>query len=139
MSVSIPIPFIKEICQYLADNSGGRFTFGSGTNNLKLGELTRGVNGVFAVETPVEPPDHYLPIVTYSIDFWAVNANAATAHDDLEYIFQLFHQNINIDTPSYHSYYSYAPSLIQDMDRDGEGRKIFKLSITFISRNILIS
>jgi len=139
VDVSTP-PFIKEICQYLADNSGGRFTFGSGaSNNLKLGELVRGVEGVYAIESASEPPDMYTPIVTYTVDFWAINSNARTAHEDLEYIFQLFHQNDNITTPSFYSYFAYAPNVILDMDRDGESRKMFKLTIVFICRDTLIS
>ena len=139
MSVTIPNPFIKEVCQYLADNSGGRFTFGSGTNNLKMGELTRGIDGVFAVQVSGVTPDLSTPIFTTQLDFWATNRNAATAYDDLQYIYQLFHQNISVTTTSYDTYFSYALGQIDDMDRDLEGRKIFKLSILFISRNTLIS
>lgn len=138
MTVSIKPPYIKEICQYLADNTGGRFSFGSGTtNNLKLGELVRGVDGVFAVQTATNPPDHYTPIYDYTIDFWAVNRNAQTGYDDLQYIFELFHQNINMTTASFQIYFAYCVSQIEDMDRDSEGRKLWKLTVTFITRNLI--
>lgn len=140
MTVNVSNIFVKEICQYLADNSSGRFTFGAGTsNNLKLGELVRGQEGVYAMESPSELPDMYTPVITYTVDFWSVNQNAGTAHEDLQYIFQLFHQNDNITTPSFYSYFAYALNTIVDMDRDGEGRKMFKLTVVFICRDTLIS
>lgn len=138
MTVTIKPAFIKEISQYLADNTGGRFTFGSGTsNNLKLGELVRGVDGVFVVQSMTNQPDMYTPIYDYTLDFWAVNRNASTAYDDLQYVYELFHQNINMTTSTFQVYFAYANSQIEDMDRDSEGRKLFKLTITFITRNLI--
>lgn len=138
MTVTIKPSFIAEIGQYTADNTGGRFTFGSGaSNNLKLGELVAGVDGVYLVQTMANMPDHYTPIYDYTIDFWSVNRNAATAYDDLQYVYELFHQNVNMTTATFQVYFAYALSQIEDMDRDSEGRKVFKLSVTFITRNLI--
>lgn len=140
MSISITNPFIKELCQYIEDKSEGRFSFGSGdTNNLKMGELVRGIDGVFVVQAGSPTPNIHDPIVSYQLDFWAVNSNAGTAYDDLTYIYQMFHQNISITTPSYEAYFSYALGQIEDMDRNSESRKMFRLPILFICRDTLIS
>lgn len=138
MTVNIYPAFIKQICQHLADNSEGRFTFGSGeSNNLKLGELKPGIQGVYCVQGISIAPSVESFVDEYVIDFWSVNANSATAYDDLMFIYQLFHSNINITLSNYQVYLGQALSQIEDMDRDSESRKIFKLSISFILKSLI--
>lgn len=129
-------PFVKEICRYLADNSTS-FTFGSSDANLLVGELERGKQGVFAKITPSPSPDTYTPIQYYQIDFWAVYKSAKDAFEYMRTIYNFFHQAIDYQTDSYEIYVSHAISQPADLDRDGEGRKLLKLSVLFIVRNLI--
>lgn len=125
-------PFIKQICDYLAANSDGALQFGDGNKNLKIGELIRGQEGVFALSVPSLAPDMETPVETHQIDFWASNTETPLAREHLELIYNLFHQNHHYNLNSYHVYFSYASGQIEDLDRDGEGRKLLRLGIVFI-------
>lgn len=138
--MALPEPFIDEICQYLAANSSGRFAYGDGDKNLKLGEIEAGHNGVFASEAPGIAPDMETPIEYWSIDFWSVNTDEDAAHQDLRTIHQLFHQGNDFEaysTTSWQIYFSYAENSIMDMGRNRENKKMFKLTILFISRSLI--
>lgn len=129
-------PFVEEICEYIAENSA-RFTFGTGEGNLKIGELTMGVNGVFAIASPSPEPDRYTDVRTYNIDFWAVNTNTPEAFDDLRIIYNLFHQGHDYETDNFYIYFSHVNGQIDDLDRDGENRKLLRVSIEFLARAII--
>lgn len=129
-------PFVNEICKYIADNLAD-FTFGSGSSNLMVGELIRGQEGAFAKEQPSPELDSYVPIEEHVIDFWVVNKKSDVAFDQILQIKNLLHQAIEYDTNSYHIYFSKAMSQPNDMDRDGEGRKMVKLSVLFIIMNLI--
>lgn len=134
--------FIDEICVYLAANTASHFTYGTGEGNLKLGELVRGIEGTFAVAVPSEAPSMYSPLETHTIDFWSVNSNGAQAYDDLQYVYNLFHQRYLTQTPqftttSFQVYSAAAQGQIEDMDRDIEGRHLFRLTITFVTQNLI--
>ena len=134
--MATPKPFIKEICEYIAENST-RFSFGSGDKNLKIGELERGKNGVFAIDSPAPEPDQQTPIEYFAIDFWSINAVSETAYQDLRNIFQLLHQAHHYDTSNWQIYFSHSLGSIEDNDRNIEGRKIYKLSVIFITRSLI--
>lgn len=130
-------PFVKEICQYLAANSSGVFTFGTGNTNLKAGELVRDVDGVFAVPSPSPEPDRDVIYETHIIDFWARNKNTATAYEQLRTIYNLFHQNHHYPTNLYLIEYSHALGQPEDQDRDAEGGKLLRLSVEFLIRQLI--
>ena len=123
---------IQEICELIRDNLG--FTFASGDSYLKIGELTRGTNGVFAISSPSPLPDLYTPIEEEIIDFLAVNTNTKQAYLDLQRIYDFFHQKNHYETDNYYIYFSNSMSQIDDLDRDSEGRKLLKLSVRYIAR-----
>lgn len=133
--------FIDEICTYLATHSGGYFSYGVGAGNLKIGELIRGETGVWAKQAMSPPPDMYLPNEWHQIDFWSVESDSSRSYDDLQYVYNVFHQpneqQIGYDTASWHIYFSYAQMQIEDMGRDIQNRKINKLTIMFITRNLI--
>ena len=131
------IPFVKEICQLLATNSSGRFTFGSGNTNLKIGEIIRNVDGVYAIPVPTIAPDKETEVEYYQIDFWRRCKDSATGYDDLQFIQRYFHQKKHYETDNYQVYLSLATSQIQDLDRDAEGGKLLRTSIFFITRYLI--
>lgn len=130
-------PFIEEICEYLADESDGSLTFGDGSSNLKIGELVRGSNGVFAVSSPAPEPDRYTPVSYEQIDFWARYSSTEDCYLILKTIYDLFHQNHHYETDNFHIFFSNATSKPEDLDRDLEGGKLMRLSILFIVRPLI--
>lgn len=131
-------PFIYDICQFIAANSGGMFTFGTGDTNLKIAELVRGQDGVYAVSNGSPEPDLYTAVTTYSIDFFASNKNSATAFQQLQTIYNIFDRRENFSTANFEVYASYPGGQIDDLDRDGENSKILRLSVIFISSRIAL-
>ena len=129
-------PFVYEICTYLA-NTLADFTFGTGSTNLKIGELLVGEDGVYAQVQPSPAPDKYTPTEEHVIDFWAVNKRSDQAFDHISKLYSLLHKAITYDTSNYHVYLSRALSQPLDLDRDGEGRKVVKLSVLFIVRGLI--
>jgi hypothetical protein len=130
-------PFILELCDYIASQSAGRFAFGAGDKNLKVGEIEAGHNGVFAVLGVSEEPDRYTPVEYHTIDFWAVNTDETAGYQDLRTIFQMLHQAYAYNLSSWQIYYSNAQGQIIDFGRNRENKKLFKLTILFISRSLI--
>lgn len=128
--------FAFEICQYI-DQQDSSFAFTSSNSNLKVGELVRGVQGVFAVSSPSRQPDMYTPIRYYAVDFWAKYQNSDDAYENLRKIYNLFHQAHDYQTSNHYIYFSHAAGEAIDLDRDGEGSKLLKLSVIFISRMLI--
>ena len=127
--------FIDEICTLVANNIAG-FTYGTGTANLKVGDLTENVNGVFAKDSPAPDPDRYTPVFYHQIDFWAKNVSTESAYNQLQSIYDYLHQKEAYTLSNYYVFQSFSSS-IQDLDRDGEGRKLLKITVLFIIRNLI--
>lgn len=131
-------PFVEEMCQYIAQTiPGNRFTFGTGSDNLLIGEIVPGTNGVFAVNSPTLPPDEYTAVEYYNLDFWAVNSNEAEGFEDLRIIYELLHRKVHYQTENFQIFFSHAIGQIDDLDRDGENRKTLRLGIRFITTNLI--
>lgn len=131
---------INDICEYIANNTGGEFTFGTGETNLKIGELVRGQSGVYAVSFLTDEPDRYTAVESYGINFFASNPNTGEAYRQLRIIYNLLHRMQNYSTTNFEIYFSNATGQIDDLDRDGAGSKILRVSVIFMcSRLALIS
>lgn len=70
------------------------------------------------------------------IDFWARYTDSKTAYDKLLAIQAVFHREKAYDMDNYHVYFSNSLGAIDDMGRDSERRKMYKLTIRFIYRPI---
>lgn len=128
---------ISEIADYMA-------TRGLGTvgENLFIGELpinqTDGggvTSGVYIVNGASEGQHEYLDTNYDQIDFWSANRLTESAYDALENIKDILSRASNYQTTNYYIYFSHDVSGIMDMDRSGDGLKLFKLTIRFIYRD----
>lgn len=120
-------PIIQDIANFTADNTSLTIR-----ETIFAGELKRGVDGVFVVAAPSEPPDKETGILYQSVDFWARNADTAKAFEHLTEIFNLFDRRHHYTARGYFIHFSHHDSLIEDMDKDAEGAKLLKLSTRFI-------
>lgn len=129
--------FINEICHYLADNSDGKFHMAQPDANLVIGNIVRGRNGIFVVESPSAQADIYTPIEYFTLDFFIINQLSDEAIDNSEIIYELFHQEHHYSTTSWRVFFSHATGQPVDLDRDSEGRKVIKLSVLFIAMELI--
>lgn len=120
-------PIIQDIANFTADNTSLTIR-----ETIFAGELKRGVDGVFVVAAPSEPPDKETGILYQSVDFWARNADTAKAFEHLTEIFNLYDRRHHYTARGYFIHFSHHDSLIEDMDKDAEGAKLLKLSTRFI-------
>lgn len=120
-------PIIQDIANFTADNTSLTIR-----ETIFAGELKRGVDGVFVVAAPSEPPDKETGILYQSVDFWARNADTAKAFEHLTEIFNLFDRRHHYTARGYFIHFSHHDSMIEDMDKDAEGAKLLKLSTRFI-------
>lgn len=121
--------FAHEIKEYIEDNTT--------LTGLKVGELQYGTEGIYLVQGSVEEPDRETPILYGQIDFWARYTRTETAYEKIFEVNELLHQAYNYSTTTYLIHFSHALGSIDDMDRDGEGRKLLRLSVRFIYYNLI--
>lgn len=137
MTIQTRDHFTKQICEYLAANTGGVFTFGTGNTNLEIGDITKGTNGVYVAEAPTPPPDPYTATDYFTIDFMSIDQSSQTAYEKAQYVYELFHQNHHWTTSSYLVYFSKALGQIEDMDRNSENQKMYRVTILFTTRSLI--
>lgn len=125
--------FINELADFL-DSITTRFTLGV---NLGRGELKRDVDGVYLQQAPSPEPDMETLVEYHAIDFYAVNKSSDVAKEDMQYIYLLFHRKVHYVLESYDVYLSYATSQPVDLGRDAQGRKVLRISVVFISGNLI--
>lgn len=102
---------------------------------LFIGQMPVDVSECVAVMYAPSPiPNQALQVYEQTLDFWSRNKNSDAGYGKLFAIMSLLHQAQNYEVEGYHVYFSNALGLIDDNDRDIEGRKLYKLSIRFIYR-----
>lgn len=124
----------RELAQYVVDHLGG--TLGT---TILIGEMPTGSEDVTMLFNAASPaPDNELAVEEQRIDFWVRFGNSKTGYDRLRDIYQLFHRNNNWTLGTTHYIYeAEATGQIEDMDRDLEKRKIWKLGMTFVYRELI--
>jgi hypothetical protein len=129
---------IHELAIDIANHGFGIFDTSTPSNRtIYVGELPQGVaEGLLLVAVPSPPPHQYVDTEYPVIDIWAVSPHTDRAYALLRQIFNTYHRRYDWDTTNWHVYFSQALGNIEDVDRDREGGKLFRLSVQFISRNI---
>ena len=114
-------------------------SLGFGTVGVDIfnGELPQGVvKGFFIVPSPGRSPEDYIDHEYPVIDFWYRSPDTREAKEKMRQLFNQLHRKYNYDTTNWHISYSNALGQVEDMDRDAEGGKLFRLSVQFICRNL---
>lgn len=120
---------IEDVAQYINDHGLG-LTIGT---NLFVGELGADKpDAIYLVSSTSPAPDNELPTEWLTIDFYSRYDNSKAGYDILRNIYDMFHRNahyiIGDDT---NVYLSEALGQIDDLDRDVQRRKIWRLQIKF--------
>lgn len=114
-------------------------TMGIGTvgTNIFVGQLPENVSqGMFLVESVGNPPNIWVDTEEPIIDFWMRSDHTDAAYKKLRDVYNIYHRRANYSLNDWYIYFSHALSGVQDMDRETESGKLFKLSILFECRNI---
>lgn len=119
--------FNNALLDYIETQSDSPFD-----SNLFLGEIIRNVEGCYAVATTNEPPDMYTGVEYRNIAFWSLTAETDLGYSFLDYIYGLFHQAHHYNLDGWYVFFSHALSTVDDMDRNGEGYKMWRCDIRFI-------
>lgn len=119
---------LNDIQQHLLDE---------GFEDILRREAPKETNDVvWIVESPSPPPNPSIGYYEQHLDFWGRFRITQDVIDALQDIFNVLHRQVSWDTDNYHIYLSAANNLIEDLDRDMEGRKLMKFSMRFIYREL---
>lgn len=121
------VSVIQDIQRFLSDYSS--FTR---KVDLFVGEIPRDTDGVYMIADPSPEPDKETGIIYQDISFWARYTNDGEGIKKLGEIYRFFDRRHHYATDHYYVHFSHAMGQIEDMDRDAQNAKLWKLSITFI-------
>lgn len=93
-------------------------------------------DSIAIIGAPSPAPNPAIPVFEQYVDFWARYRQPADGYDMLNAIQDLLHPQVNYTLGDYHIYLSNSQSQIDDMAQDSESRKLLKLTIRFIYRNV---
>ncbi len=121
---------VEAFVDYLEDN--GIATVGT---DLFMGDLPLDIeNAVACISAPSPAPNKSIPYFVQTVDVWSRSADADVAYTKLFNTMELIHRLANFEMYPYHVYIAYAMGTIEDMDRDAQKRKLYKISFGFVYR-----
>lgn len=120
------IDIVEQIHDYLETQ---------GVTDLYIGDAPSSVGEcVWIVGEPSPPPNPSIGYFEQFVSFWARYKSTRDAKENLKTIFDLLHRKVSYKTESAHIYLSAANTMIEDMDRDIEDRKLMRIGFRFIYR-----
>lgn len=121
---------LESVIEYLEDNDLG--TFGT---NIFSGELPYNKTDIISLTyIPSSEPNKAIDYYSQAVDIWARYTDSQAGYAKLKSILELFHKKANYEMGDYYVYLSSAMGMIDDMDRDQERRKLYKLTLNFTFR-----
>ena len=127
--------FIESLLEHV--DSRTSLTFGDGNSDLKLQELPRDVDGVYAIDSPAPEPDRETPWRYATVTFWARYRNSATCYEKLNEIYDIIERNYQYEVGTDTKYlvaFSHCITGIENQDRDQENGGLYSLATYFIYR-----
>lgn len=92
-------------------------------------------NAVMVLPVGGDEQDMYLDTNYALIDFWSRDRYSEVSYDKLLRIFKQLHRLQNVQFGHFYVYFIHATGNILDMDSDGQGRKLHKLTFRVIYRD----
>lgn len=122
---------IESLANYLQDSG-----IGTVNTNIFIGELPYDISDCISINSTSSPePNKSVPYFIQTVDVWARFKNSETGYNKMYDVFDLIHRKAAYEIDGIHIYISYAMGSIEDMDRDSERRKLYKLSLGFVFRS----
>lgn len=108
--------------------------FGTLGGDVFVGQIPDGTNGIW-VERGGGQANGYLPIEEAAVNIYARDTNASEAIDKLEDIKRFIHRMHNTVTAGAYIYRMLLISDVEDVDRDLEHAKIFRIGLSVLHRD----
>lgn len=129
---------LREIAELLDD--AGLATLWNGdtqTGNLFIGNLPeQPSNAILLLTVPSPSPSVDLPTESLSFEVWSRNKSTADGESQLRAIHRLLHRKGNFALPSYYVFAAKSTDAVTDMDQDQQGRKLQKLPMRVLYRDL---
>ena len=107
------------------------------TGGIFVGELPLDKNNVVAVlNSPSNQPDKALDLYDQAIDFWGRFGKSDEGFTKMSALYDLLHKRQEYQITGFHVYFSHALDRVNDLGRDVQRRKLYKLPVRFIYRNL---
>lgn len=104
--------------------------------DLFIGEMPPdGDNMVMLFAAGGDTPDMYIDTKYATIDIWVRDRNSDGGYSRLLLIFNILQRMQNVQLTQYKLYFLHALTDILDMDRDAQGRKLYKITFRAIYRD----
>lgn len=104
-------------------------------SGVVIGELPLdNTEAIAAIYSPSSPPHKTFDVYEQVVDFWSRYKSSKEAYDTLAIIRTYYHRKYAYESDNFLFYFSNAINSIEDMDRNVERMKMYKLSIRFIYR-----
>lgn len=123
---------ITSVLEFMEDSGIGTIN-----SDLFLGELPFDRTDILSLIYVLSPaPDKAIPYYRQVIEVWAQFTSYETGMNKMQQVFNLFHKRENYEIADFHVYLSFAMGMVDDMDRDSQRKHLFRLSLTFVYRNL---
>jgi hypothetical protein len=121
-----------ELCQLLQ-------TFGFGTvgADIFIGQIPDNTNGIYIIRTGGSL-NMYNSLQETVLDIYVKDIRADTAIDKLERIKSAIHRHHSAESNNAYIYSILVIGDVEDVDRDLEHTKIFKITVSVINRDVAI-
>lgn len=102
--------------------------------DITIGNLAS--SGIIIESGGTEQQDIYQGLRYETLDFWVRDISYEAGYNIARGIIDHLHRLTNYETENYHIYFSHALGGVEGLDRDNEGKRVFKCSIRFIFRDL---
>lgn len=125
---------LKDIAEKLEDESVG--TVGT---DIFIGEIPQDVDNALMLVAGVsgEQDPYVSQVRQYDVEIWGRNVNAKNGYDKIKEALEVLHTSYNYSIEDSYVYLTKAISNIQDLDKDNNGRKLYKITIRVIYRELI--
>lgn len=118
-----------ELANYLQDAG-----FGTVGTDIFAGQIPSNTDGIYIYRIG-GTNENYVPIERPVVDIYCLNPSSATCIQTLENIKRFIHRMVDTETDNTWIYSILAFGDVQDVDRDLEYNKVYKISIELIIRD----
>lgn len=128
---------LDQVAQYLHDNNIGTY---ADNGTIYVGNLPeQPTNAIMLVTVPSPSPSVDLPTESLSFEVWSRNESTVNGYAKLREVHRLLHRKGNYALPSYYVFATKSTDAIVDMDQDLQGRKLQKLPMQILYRDLQIT
>lgn len=109
--------------------------YGTLATSIFVGQIPSSINGIYVVRSGGQL-NSYLPVEETVVDIYCKNTKSATCIATLEAIKRYIHRMHSTTTPSAFIYSMLVLGDVEDVDRDMEYEKLYKITVSITHRSL---